>query len=168
MKCGVLITSLIMLAGCASTSGKTQRLTYENVKSLSVGKSTSSEVIATLGSPSDKNSRDGYFSLQFNDPSTGVQRVTANFDDKTSKLIGILWIPTESDPQISLSNTLESFQGASFVTEQSERDRIHSISRVKFYIDQKRGITIRYDENLKQVEGISFYEGTGRLPSNNQ
>lgn len=86
-----------------------------------------------------------------------------NFDKKTQKLTGYLWIPTESDKEASLAQAKSYFQGAQFIESADHKD-IHAKS-VVLLVDKNQGITIRFDQNRNIVEAIAEYNGLSRSPA---
>lgn len=153
------------LAGCASKVAGYNPYSYSYMKNFVIGKTTEKEIVNVLGAPEKREIRGEYVSLSFNDPKTGYQRLLANFDVASSKLMNILWIPGEEDAEISLSNAMGAGNPSGFKVEQSEMDKVHGMSSVNFYIDEKVGKSIRYNERSKTVEGIAFFDPNRRNPA---
>lgn len=167
MKYLVTIATIIFLSAC-STSPKSRitSLDYNKILSLQLGKTTESEVVSSFGSYTEKIQKDGYYTLTYVDAKTGFQRVSLNFSSANNVLTGFLWLPHPGDKQTALSEAKLSFREANFKEVKSEESNPHIASNVVSLVDEKSGITIRYDKKRDFVEGIAKYDVNNRIPAN--
>lgn len=141
-------------------------LSYARVRSLVVGSSTEGDVQGKLGSPTSRVVSQGYYTLQYDDPASGAQRLSMNFSSENNKLMDILWIPQEDEREYSLDGAKGGFVGASFKETHEDDSNLHAHSvGGDIFIDQKAGVTIRYDSIQKVVEAIAIYSPNERIPA---
>lgn len=160
--------SLLFLTACASPSRNitTSNLTYEKVLNFKIGATSETEVIKLLGTPSSRAERTDYHVLVYNDPQTGFQRLSLNFNNSTKLLTTLLWVPADGEKEISLGGAKEGFNGVSFKQVDEDTSSPHAISKIILFVDEKSGVTIRYNPTVKVVEAIAKYDIGTRSPSN--
>ncbi len=163
-----ILVFVFLGAACATRVQMTdaRALNYARVRSLVVGSSTEGEVKGILGSPTGRVLSQGYYTLQYDDPASGAQRLSMNFSSENNKLMDILWIPQEDEREYSLDGAKGGFVGASFkeTREDGANPHAHSVGG-DIFIDQKAGVTIRYDSIQKVVEAIAIYSPNERIPA---
>ncbi|HEY8269429.1 MAG TPA: hypothetical protein VIG33_00960 [Pseudobdellovibrionaceae bacterium] len=163
---GILMT--LFLSACVTNTTGSNRgsLNYDKVRSLVVGYSTESDVLAVLGLPTGRTEEAGYYILNYDDSKTGFQRLSINFLLGSQKLSGILWIPREDEKEYSLMQAKAGFKNADFKEIINRSTNPHAISPDEVsYIDEKHGVTIRYDRSQNIVEAIAMYDVNVRLPA---
>ena len=164
----LLAIVLFSLSACAVTGKKNSSLSFATAMSFKIGttlEKDASEKIGLTGIRSDKN---GYYTVNYDDPKTGYQRLSLNFDLETQILKSILWIPTDGEREITLSGAREQFKNAQFVETSENVGTAHSFSRILIYSDDERGISIRYNPNSQAVEALAKYDPTIRAPANSR
>ncbi|MGZ3747487.1 MAG: hypothetical protein ACXWRE_08955 [Pseudobdellovibrionaceae bacterium] len=163
-----LVIITLFLSACVTSSkhSNAHSLSYERVRSFIIGFSTESDVIAALGSPSNHTDETDYYTLSYEDYETGFQRLSLNFSYESHKLSSLLWIPKENEKESSLEQAKAGFKNATFREIINRSDNPHAISlEAVSYIDEKSGVTIRYDRSLNVVEAIAMYVTTDRSPA---
>jgi len=167
MKFRIAIMTLF-LSACVTngTIESTRSLDYNKARSFVVGSSTEGDVVAILGAPTSRTEDASYYTLNYNDPKTGAQRLTLNFLSENHKLSGLLWVPREDEKEYSLMQAKAGFKNASFKEIINIDKNPHAISvEAISYIDEKSGVTIRYDRSQNGVEAIAIYDVNIRLPA---
>lgn len=167
MKTSVVL-SLLLVSACTtgSKSANADALSYNKVRGLIAGESTEKKVRDLFGSPTRRTEENGYYIFSYDDAKNGLQRLVVNFQPEKQLVSAILWVPQEGENEYSLSLAKAGFQGANFKEVPMTSDNPHAISEEAIaYIDEKSGVTIRYDRDLKFVEAIAIYDVNTRLPA---
>jgi len=161
------ILLILFLSACVTGTkiSKVDSLNFEQVRSLALSSSTENEVVDVLGQPTGRTDKVGYYTLHY-DSSNGLQRLSINFSTESHKLSSALWIPREGEKEYSLTQAKAVFSGASFKEVINSNNNPHSISLdAVSYIDEKTGVTIRYDREQNVVEAIAMFDVNTRLPA---
>lgn len=158
----VLIPLLVIFGGCASAPQN--KISFEKTRALEVGRSTVSDFELIFGAKVERTDKEGYYTLNYFESASGLQRVSANFDAKTNILVSYLWIPGEGEKELSLSGAKDLFRKL-ILEPESDKDKSHFISKVITYADKKSGVSIRYNESNDIVEAIAVYEPKNRVPT---
>lgn len=164
MKIGLLA---LFLSACATSNVVDNSLTYEKVRAFKVGVSKQADIFAALGSPTNQSEEPGRYTLIYDDPKTGAQRLSLTFAE--DKLSSILWVPYEGEKEFSLVNVKAEFKNASFkeVIENIKNPHLITLSAVS-YVDEKSGVTIRFDRNQNYVEAIAIFDPKIRFPADSE
>jgi hypothetical protein len=81
----------------------------------------------------------------------------------------LVWIPKSSEKEVSLTAAKEGFKGSNFTIIQDTPLNSHALDEGGIsYVDERSGVTIRYDKNLKEVEAIAIYSTEKRTPAHDQ
>lgn len=163
MKCLLILVILIFGVSCASFhSPQSYSEKLSEILDLQIGMATESDVHAILGPSEERVERDGYYTLNYNDPKTGYQRLSLNFgNDKILK--GLLWIPYTGETEDTVEGAKSLFKDAHFVKTVTDLSSPHVISFADDYTDEKKGVIIRYVG--KSVEAIVKFDPSQRLPA---
>jgi hypothetical protein len=163
----ITLSSVFFLTACASNPASRQltSLQYDKVLNLGIGVSNESDVVKALGVPTNRNEKNGYYTLNYVDQTTGFQRLSVNFLSAGGKLSGILWIPRQDEKESTLVEAKAGFKQANFKEIRNEDSNPHFISGVISIVDEKSGVTIRYDQRAKMVEAIARYDVSSRVPA---
>lgn len=164
----LILGLLSFLAACASqpNNQNASSLQYDKVMQLHIGETTGSDVVKTLGVPSARVERSGYYILNYNTPQTGFQRLSLNVNNANNKLASLLWIPTEGENESSLERAKASFKDAKFKMTEKDNSSPHAISKVVVYTDDTTGVTIQFNPSSNLVEAIAKYDASSpRAPA---
>jgi hypothetical protein len=167
MKIKVILLAFF-LSSCATGTKTSQvdSLSFERVRAFTEGTSTENDIVAILGSPTSRTEERGYYTLHYDSPKTGMQRLSLNFLVEGHVLTGLLWIPREGEKEYSLGPAKAGFMNANFKEVINSVDNPHAVSVDDVsYIDEKSGVTIRYDRLQKNVAAIAMYDSNTRLPA---
>ncbi len=158
---------MFLFVGCAHelNAQKSSALQYKNILNFKIGSSNSEEIQQLLGHPNERVEKDNYYTLRYNDPETGIQRLSLNFLKVNNLLSGYLWIPTKDEKEIYLPDAKASFKNAKYKENFENNENPHAISNVVSYIDDVIGVLIRYDMKTKTVEAIAKYDVNIRAPA---
>lgn len=161
----VYVIIFFFLLGCASVQNGVSKIVYSDIiESLSIGISTELDVTKKLGVAASRIEKKDYYILNYND-SNGFQRVSFNFDKQTQKLTGYLWLPRENEKEISLVQVKSHFKDAQF--KESKDDKDVYAQNIVLFVDEQRGVTIRFDKKSNIVEAIAEYGTLPRSPALN-
>ena len=163
----VIISLAFFLSGCAlnPANQKASTLQYDRVLSFGIGVSNERDVVETLGMPTSRIVKNGYYTLTYDDPATGFQRLSVNFISASRKLSGFLWIPRQDEKEFTLGTAKAGFKNADFKEVRDVGNNPHFVSEVVSFVDEKSGITIRYDRRSHKVEAIARYDVSNRVPA---
>ncbi len=168
MKISALFLTLFLSACMTNRNSSVHPLNYDQVRLLTVGISSEADVIKILGNPTGRIQDTDHYTLNFDDASTGSQRLSINFLSSNHKILDFLWIPKAEEKESSLAEAKNSFKTAQFKEFAENENNPHSISAdVIFYKDEMSGVTIRYDTGTKTVEAIAMFDVNHRLPAEN-
>ncbi len=163
----VMFAFLLLISGCGTGSvlQKTSAMQFEQVQQFVLGGTSESEIVTKLGVPATRVEKDGYYILSYNDSRTGVQRLSLNIGSASQKLISLLWIPQEEEPEFNLVEAKSRFQNAKFTETKEDTSSPHALSSITLFRDDKAGITIRYNHLRQYVEAIAKFNTTERVPA---
>lgn len=156
---------VLLFSGCAGMNLSPKSLKYETASNFKIGISTEHDVAQKLGASTSKSEKDSFYTLNYDDPKTGFQRLSLNFNKATKTLLSVLWIPTEGEPESSLNGAKEQFKNSKFERVETSNSDSHSISDIIVFVDSKNGISIRYNPTAQFVEAIARYDADLRAPS---
>lgn len=158
---------LFFLSACATVpdTQQSRSLEYNKILEFKIGTSAESDVVKVLGAPASRIEKNGYYTLNYVDPKLGNQRLSINFSKANQKLSGFLWIPQEDEKEFFLEQAKASFKNSNFKEVQDIDSNPHAVSKVISFIDEKSGVTIRYDRSRSAVEAIAVYDMTNRVPA---
>lgn len=162
----IIFILIFLLTGCASRSvhHSARNLSLNDLKDITVGKTTESELVVILGEPYSRNQRNGYYTLNYDTFDAKAQRVSATFSEQ-GVLIGYLWIPSHEDQEIDLEKAKRLFNGVKFKISETTVPTSHNSTKIVVYSDDSAGISIRYNKNNNVVEAIAFHNRGDRLPT---
>ncbi len=167
MKC-VIVSIMFCLSACVSSlNSPTKSISYKKMLLLNIGATTENEVVNVLGAPADRIEKNGYYTLNYNDDETGFQRAAVNFNSE-KKMSGFLWIPKQNEQESAIKNVTAEFSGSNFKEIPDETNSSHSVSDKISLVDEKSGITIRYDRHRNLVEAIARYSLNNRIPASSE
>lgn len=158
---------ILLLSACTTSTKQSQSkdFNYQSVSRLVPGQSTEKDVLNILGPPTNRVEEADGITLNYDDPKTNYQRVSANFNK--NKLVGLLWIPRENEKENILEEAKKSFQDANFKKIVESNQNPHYISHSTSFRDDKIGVTILYDEDSDSVEAIARFDVNTRVPAGN-
>jgi hypothetical protein len=162
-------STLVIFFLIAACSGKkiaanTDPLSYSRLFDLKISQSED-DVMKLLGTPQKREEQSSYFTLIYQD-SNKNQRMRLNFSSSDRRLISFLWIPLYDEKEALLKNAQAGFTNAQFKEVKKENPIPHIVDPTFFYIDDKLGVTIRYNPQTARVEGISRYDSLSeRVPA---
>lgn len=163
----LLILILFSLSACASVD-KMSSLNFITAMNLKIGSTSEKDATEKIGMAGVRSEKNGYYTIDYDDPKTGYQRLSLNFDSETQILKSILWIPTEGEKELTLLGAQEHFKNAHFVQVKESTSNSHSVSSMLVYIDEQKGISIRYNPNSQAVEALAKYDPSARTPANSK
>ncbi len=162
-----IIQLIFFLSACTtinSNSGSNS-LNFENVVNFKPGLDNEKTVLKLLGAASRRDEKGSYYTLSYNEPSTGLHRLSMNFSSDNNQLLSVLWIPKENEKEFSIENAKTSFKEAHFKEIRDNNKNPHITMEVISYIDEQAGISIRYNQSRNIVEAIAKYSATKRIPA---
>lgn len=165
----LILTSCIFVYsfGCASggSANKVSALKFSTILNFQIGETRAAEIINVLGEPASTTQKANYFIMNYDDPETGFQRFTVNINKDDSTLMSYLWMPKETERESTLDYAKKIFINARYLEQNEENKSAHMVSSdIVLYVDQKSGVTIRYDKRRDEVEAIALYHLEGRVP----
>jgi hypothetical protein len=146
--------SLFLSACTSSHKSRSAEVTLVEVEKLMLQKTTQLEVMKQFGRPSEKRMHKDRQFWDFEDPKTGVQRLSLEFDD-SNKLIGVMWIPRISDPEHQLNNVFSRYPHVPFKPI-AKKEIYHSIETETTYSND-RSMSIFVNDRTKSVQAISWF-----------
>lgn len=171
MKLAIVIftySALIFLSGCLSTSNynKASVLKFPTILNFQIGSTSQADLVNILGEPSNILQGDDYFVMNYNDPKSDFQKLSANVNKSDKKLLSLFWSPEEDELESSLDYAKKIFDKAHYEIKEDKNIPNHVVSSgILFYIDKKSGVTIRYDKTRDRVEAIALYDRETRIPT---
>ncbi len=147
------------LTSCASLSHQPAKtIAFSDIEKLNLGKTTKEQILSLFGKPTGTLHRSNTQEALVYDGvlSTGnlVQKASFSFDD--GKLIGVFWMPYDSDKFQNVKALQDHFKSARFVRKVKGWDKQgHSYSDEVRYYDPEKGISFTTDAD-KTVSWITF------------
>ena len=168
MKINVLIF-LLFLCACSShdlLSKNRRDISYNEVRDLVLSQSDEAKIIKKLGTPNEKTSDGNAYTLHYSDPKTSLPRLLVTLLADTNTVIDAIWIPRHDEAEYSLQGAKAAFADLNFKEVAEKKANPHSFSKgADLFIDEKSGVTIRYDKDHKATEAIGFYHSDSRTPA---
>jgi hypothetical protein len=162
----IYLIILFFLNSCAlPKNDHNVNLTYEEVLTLKIGTTVENDVITKFGSSYNRIEKNDIYTLTYNDQNSGDQRASFNFLTSSNKLSGILWIPKKNEKEFILSDAKASFKNTQFKEIINDEENPHTESKNTLYIDEKSGISIRYNSKNNFVEAIAKFKVENRTPT---
>ena len=159
--------SVFILSACTtSIKNNPTFLVYEDIRQFQIDVTTEDDILSALGQPTQKSDEGGISTYIYDDSRTSGQRLSMTFQTAEKKLSSLLWIPYEGEKEASLNYLKNEFKKANFKEVPDIQRNPHAIiSGAVSYIDEKLGITIRYDQKSQSVEAIALYSVKSRVPT---
>lgn len=163
-----IIPLIFFLTACATFNSNivSNSLNFENVVNFKPGLDDERTVLKLLGNASRREDKESYYTLLYDEPTTGLHRLSMNFSLDSKELLSILWIPKENEKEFSIEKAKTSFKEAHFREIRDNNKNPHITMEIISYVDDQAGITIRYNQSRKIVEAIAKFNAFKRIPAN--
>lgn len=158
----------LIISGCSSKpiDLRLKALNYSTINSINIGTTDEKDIIALLGPPQNRSDESNVYTFNYDDPGTGFQRLSVNFFPSNKKVMSVLWLTRDYEPESSLNEAKKKFKNAKFKEIVENENNPHNITaNFISYIDDDLGVTIRYDTGTKKVEGIARFDVLHRMPA---
>lgn len=164
-----LLLVMLFITACTSTqlSSKIGEVHFSEVRDLVSTQKDEIAVLEKFGSPSRRTSIEGFYTLQYDDSKSGLPRFFITLAADKKNVVDAIWIPQPTDAEYTLSGAKNAFAGSEFrEVVENKKENPHAFTKGAVnYIDEKSGVTIRYDRNHKATEAIGFYRNDVRIPA---
>ena len=115
---------------------------------------TKDSIANHFGTPSSKRTVEAKEIWEFEDSTTGAQRLSVKFD-KVGHLVGILWIPRPEEAERNLKEVFSRYANVQFKAI-STKERYHSSDTETVYSDNS-SMSVLFDDNKQRVEALSWF-----------
>ena len=164
-----LLLLLLFVTACTSTqlSSKIGEVPFYEVRDVVSTQKDETAVVKKFGSPSRQTSSEGSYTFHYDDSKSGLPRFLITFAADKKNVIDAIWIPQDTDAEYTLSGAKNAFAGSEFrEVVENKKNNPHAFTKGAVnYIDEKSGVTIRYDRDHKATEAIGFYRNDVRIPA---
>jgi hypothetical protein len=155
----VLFLNLILATLVCSNLSYAQKITLQQVQSLSVGVSTKGDLLKLFGKPKQvlsilPSDETWFYNQEFKGES--YQRASFNFDKKLGTLSGSLFIPSDSDEVSTEKKALAYFKNSVFVKKPVKNISKHEFVDDVNFIDDKNGIGFEVIKPSNRVASVVF------------
>ncbi len=165
----VTIFFAFIFAGCSTLVSSGKNLRYDTVRLLSVGKTDATDAFRTFGLPTTRTERNGFYSAEYPDTETGLDRLILNFSSDSNKLTGVFWFPKQTEPENKIEFARATFPAANFEMVRRKPNHPHIlINNEVQYIDRRSGVTISGGYQTQTVEAIVMYEPESTVAGKNR
>ncbi len=160
MKVVLLTFVFIFLSSCSSIENPEPKGSFslKEIMEIVPGKSDQDDVQSMLGSADlvmqVPNSED--IAWIFKDKKSGHQKLSLVFNNQKI-LQSVLWLVNEDEPEIKLENSKNRFPSAKFIAQDAPWESSHAAPNERFYVDEKKGVSITFRKTRQEVESISWY-----------
>ena len=160
MKLALKFFLILGLTSCASFSHQSPKsIVFSDIEKLELGKTKKDQILSLYGNPNGKSSRsDTQEAWIYNEAlSTGDIAQKASFSFDGNILVGVLWVPHDSDPFENAQVVQDHFKGAKFTRKVKGWDKQgHSYSDDVSYYDPERGILFTTGGRDQTVSSIGL------------
>ncbi len=154
-----IVLMTLFLTSCATFSNRTLKvISFSEIERLELGKSTKDQVVGLFGkpikiSPHSEGQESWIYDGVLSNGAIG-QKASFSFDGNT--LVGVFWMPYESDAFQEVKVVLDHFKDAKFERKVKGWDKQgHSYSNDVRYYDPEKGVSFTTDAD-KSVNWITF------------
>lgn len=161
----------LCLVSCSSLQkpSLSYEINYIDLKKIVLANESEDAALRKLGPADDRILNEKTFTLQYNDAKSGLPRFLLTFLNESKKIDNAIWIPNSNESEYTLKGALATFASSSFKEVPEKNLNTHHISLGAIsYIDQKDGISLKYDRDHKVIEAIGFYRSDSRYPAENK
>lgn len=143
-----------MLTSCVSAAKLKRSVSLNEVEKLIYTATNKNEMAQRFGKPSDTRIQPDMEIWYYYDPESGLERFALQFD-KSERLINVLWMPWQDEPEYHLKNAIARYPASTFKVSKV-REIYHSINTETTYTDNL-SMLIWHDDGRKEVRVIGWF-----------